>query len=85
MIDKAKVLGALQSARLKKYVLRTVVAFALIGVIGFLVLPPLVKYVVVTKASEALHRTVDIKRIAINPYALTLEIDGFVDSGARQH
>ena len=76
MIDKAKVLGALQSARLKKYLLRTVVAFVLIGVVGFLVLPPLVKYVVVTKAGEALHRTVDIKRIAINPYALTLEVDG---------
>lgn len=76
MIDKARVLAVLQSAKLKKYVLRAVIAFALIGVIGFLVLPPVVKYFVLAKASEALHRTVDVKKISINPYALTLEVEG---------
>lgn len=76
MIDKAKTLAVLKSARLKKYVLRAVIAFVLIGVVGFLILPPVVKYFALTKASEALHRTVDVKSISINPYALTLKLEG---------
>ena len=76
MIDKAKMLAMLKSAKLKKYVLRAVIAFALIGVLGFLVLPPVVKYFVLAKASEALHRTVAVEKIRINPYALSLEVEG---------
>ena len=60
MIDKAKTLAVLKSAKLKKYVLRAVIAFVLIGVLGFLVLPPVVKYFALAKASEALHRTVEV-------------------------
>ena len=76
MIDKAKALAVLKSAKLKKYAVRAVIAFALIGVLGFFVLPPVVKYFALAKASEALHRTVDVKKIRINPYALSLEIEG---------
>ena len=76
MIDKAKALAVLQSAKLKKYLIRAVLVFALIGVVGFLILPPVVKYFVLAKASEALHRTVDVKKISINPYALTMEVEG---------
>lgn len=76
MIDKAKTLAVLKSAKLKKYVLRAVIAFVLIGVLGFLVLPPVVKYFALAKASEALHRTVEVKKIHINPYALSLEVEG---------
>ncbi|MFT3850072.1 MAG: DUF748 domain-containing protein [Propionivibrio sp.] len=76
MIDKAKTLAVLKSARLRKYVLRAVIAFVLIGVVGFLILPPVVKYFVLAKASEALHRTVDVKSIHINPYALSMEVEG---------
>ncbi len=76
MIDKAKTLAVLKSARLKKHVLRAVIAFVLIGVVGFLVLPPVVKYFALAKASEALHRTVEVRKIHINPYALSLEVEG---------
>lgn len=63
---------------MKKYgAARAVIAFALIGVLGFLVLPPVVKYFVLAKASEALHRTVAVERFRINPYALSLEMKAF--------
>ena len=76
MIDKARVQAVLQSARLRKSVLGVVIAVVLFGVFGFLVLPPVVKYFALSKASEALHRTVEVNRISINPFALSLEVEG---------
>lgn len=76
MIDKTAVLTTLRSPRAKKYGLRTLVVVATIGVLGFFALPPLVKSLVVEKLGQALHRPVSVERISINPYALSLQIDG---------
>ena len=76
MIDKTKIKTVLQSPRTRKYGLRLAIAFVLIGVLGFLVLPPIVKHVLLGTVSEALHRPVTIKAISINPYALSVTLEG---------
>jgi len=45
---------------------------------GFFILPPVLKSVLVKKLSENLHRQVTIQKIKINPYALTLDVKGFL-------
>ncbi|MCM8596835.1 DUF748 domain-containing protein [Accumulibacter sp.] len=47
-----------------------------IGVVGFLVLPPIVKSILLDRLSESLQRRVSIESISINPYALSLQVDG---------
>ena len=76
MIDKMKVQAVLKSPRTRKYGLWFVAAFVMVGVLGFLVLPPVVKHVLLGKMSEALHRPVVIKSISINPYALSVTVEG---------
>ncbi len=76
MIDNAKIQSALQSPRTRKYGLRLIIAFVLVGVLGFLVLPPVVKHVLLGQLSEALHRPVAVKNISINPYALSATLEG---------
>jgi hypothetical protein len=62
---------------LKRYVLWFAAALAAFAVIGFLVLPPVVKSVLVKQLSQKLHRPVDIRAIRINPFALSVRVDGF--------
>ena len=76
MIDTTKIQTVLQSPRTRKYGLRLLIAFVLVGVLGFLVLPPVVKHVLLGTVSEALHRPVAIKGISINPYALSVTLEG---------
>lgn len=76
MTNRTQFLAALSSPKTRRYGLRLLLAFALIGVIGFFVLPPIVKSVMLDKLGVALHRTVSVKDIRINPYTLTVQIDG---------
>jgi len=62
---------------LKRYVLWVAVALASFAVIGFLILPPIVKSVLVKQLSEKLHRPVEIRTIRINPFALSVRVEGF--------
>ena len=50
---------------------------ALVGITGFFILPPLVKSIALKQLGAKLHREVTIEKIAINPYALTLTVNGF--------
>ena len=59
-----------------RYSLYVTVAIALFAVIGFFVLPPLAKSLLLEHAGKALQRTVAVKQIRINPFAMTLDIDG---------
>ncbi len=52
-------------------------AVVLYTVVGFWVLPPLVKRIAVEKLTEALHRQAAIRAIEINPYTLSLTVKGF--------
>jgi len=76
MIDKTALANVLRSPRTKKHGLRALAAFLLVGVLGFLVLPPVVKSVLVGQLSEVLHRPVTVERVSINPYNLSLRLDG---------
>ena len=76
MIDKAKLQQLATSPRTKRYALRTVIAFVALSLFGFFALPPIVKHVMLSQLGEALHRTVSVQEIHINPYALSVEIDG---------
>ena len=77
MIDKTKLQTLLRSPKTRKYGLRFVVTLVVIGVLGFFVLPPIVKSVALDQLGKALHRPVAIKSVSINPYALTLALEGF--------
>lgn len=76
MIDKAKIQTALRSPGAKKYGLRFLIAFVLVGVLGFLVLPPIVKSVALDQLSKALHREVSVKSVSLNPYVLSATVEG---------
>lgn len=76
MINKEKLQTVIQSPKTKKYGLRLLLAIVLVGVIGFFVLPPIVKSVLLDKLGEALHRQVSVKSVNINPYALTVTLEG---------
>jgi hypothetical protein len=64
------------SLSVRKYALRVAVALLVIGALGFLVLPPLVKSTLVEKLSAVLHRPVSAESISINPYTLSVQVAG---------
>lgn len=61
----------------KKILIGLAATFALIGIIGFFILPAVIKPVAVEKLAALLHRQVAIEKININPYALSVTIRGF--------
>ena len=61
----------------KKILIGLVATFVLIGIIGFFILPAVIKPIAVEKLSAALHRQVSIEKISINPYALSVTVRGF--------
>ncbi len=63
--------------KLRRYALWAAVALAVFSIVGFFVLPPIVKSVLVKRLSESLHRPVAIQAIRINPFALSTRVLGF--------
>lgn len=61
---------------IKKYGLRIALVLLVIGVLGFLVLPPVVKSILVEQLAKALQRPVTVEGISINPYTLSVQVDG---------
>jgi uncharacterized protein involved in outer membrane biogenesis len=47
-------------------------------IVGFLILPPILRYVAVKEISQQLNRDVSIKKIKLNPFALSTTIDGLL-------
>ena len=62
--------------RVQKIVLWSAAALILYTILGFLVLPPILKIVLEKKLPEALHRPSFIQKIKINPYTLTATLEG---------
>ena len=50
---------------------------AVYAIVGFLILPSIVKSVMVKRLSEKLHRPVAIRAIRINPFDLSARVEGF--------
>ncbi|PKN70040.1 MAG: hypothetical protein CVU54_08400 [Deltaproteobacteria bacterium HGW-Deltaproteobacteria-12] len=61
----------------KKILISIIAIFAFIGIIGFFILPAVIKPIAVEKLAALLHRQVTIEKISINPYALSVIIRGF--------
>ncbi|MEF8703346.1 MAG: DUF748 domain-containing protein [Candidatus Accumulibacter sp. UW26] len=76
MTEKIAAAPVTAAVTLRKYGLRLLLAVLIFSVLGFLVLPPLVKGIVVAQLSEILQRPVSIESVTINPYALSLQVDG---------
>ena len=76
MIDNVKFQTVLHSPITKKYTLRLVFAFVVVGLLGFFVLPPLVKSMLLEQLGKALHRSVSANSVRINPYALSVTLEG---------
>ena len=64
--------------RFKKYIIGVAVFFVVFTLVGFFVLPPILKSILTRKLSENLHREVSIRQIKLNPYALSLTVRGFL-------
>jgi len=62
--------------RLKKIFIGLIIFFVLFTLLGFFVLPPILKSILTKKLSENLHRSVTINQIKINPYALSVAVRG---------
>jgi len=77
MLDKEKFQAVLRSSRARKYGIRVLLTIALIGILGFFVLPPIVKSVAQDQLGKALHRPVAIGSVHINPYALSINLEKF--------
>jgi len=67
----------LNRARLKRIAWWIIGIVAGYAVVGFLVLPPIVKSVLSKQLAELLHRPVTIEAIQINPFLLTVKVAGF--------
>src|SRR5215217_8719067 len=53
-------------------------ALGLYALIGFVILPPIIKSVMTNQLSERLHRPVSIREVLINPFTWSVQISGFV-------
>ena len=58
---------------LTRWAFWVVVAYS---VIGFFIAPPIVRWVLVGQLKEKLHRDASVRKVRLNPYALSVTIDG---------
>lgn len=65
-----------RAPRARKFVWWTIGTLAAIGVLGFLIAPPLVRGKLERTLTELLHRKASIESISINPYALSATVRG---------
>jgi hypothetical protein len=63
---------------LKKAVLWAIGFFIVFSAAGFFVVPPIARSVLLKQVSAALHRDVSIKAVRVNPYTLSVTIQGFI-------
>lgn len=66
---------AAQSRHGRRIGIGVLVAFLMIGVLGFLAVPPLVRSLLQDTLTAKLHRPVTIGAVAINPYALSARLE----------
>jgi uncharacterized protein involved in outer membrane biogenesis len=66
-----------QHPRLRRGLVWTGGGIIVIGVLGGLVLPPVLKSVAVDLLSDKLHRPVSLQAVHFNPYTLSLGLEGF--------
>ena len=62
--------------RFKKLIIGAAVFFVLFTVIGFFVIPPIVKPYLLETLSKTLNRQVSLSDLTLNPYTLTVTLRG---------
>ncbi|MDY7032172.1 MAG: DUF748 domain-containing protein [Thermodesulfobacteriota bacterium] len=62
--------------RFKKLIVTIMSIFILYTIVGFFVVPPILKSILTKKLTEQLRREVSIQDIDMNPYALSLRVEG---------
>jgi uncharacterized protein involved in outer membrane biogenesis len=72
--------------RAKKILIGLVILFAVFTLVGFFVIPPIVKSILTKQLSENLHREVAIEQIKFNPYTLSMSVRGLTikDKGSSE-
>ncbi|MBL9190178.1 MAG: DUF748 domain-containing protein [Opitutaceae bacterium] len=65
------------SSRLKRWLVAFAALLVVFTVVGFFVLPPIIKAQAEKRLAAELGRTVRIGQVAVNPYALSLTIEDF--------
>lgn len=66
----------MRSVRIRRVFVWLAALLVLFTVVGFFVLPPIIKSVLTKKLSETLGRQVTVQEVRVNPYSLTVRIDG---------
>ncbi len=61
----------------QKILFWTIIFFISYTIIGVFILPPILKSILQKRFTENLNRTVTIEKIKVNPYALSLTMNGF--------
>nr|MBF0221841.1 DUF748 domain-containing protein [Desulfobulbaceae bacterium] len=64
-------------SRPKKIALSVLTGFTLYALVGFLILPPIIKLTLEKKLPPILHRDVSVNKIRLNPLTLSATIEGF--------
>src|SRR5690349_548120 len=70
--------GIISSWRRRKWLRRSVYAIIVYTVVGFLILPPIVRVIAVKQLSKELNREVTIEKIRLNPFALSVAVRGLL-------
>jgi uncharacterized protein involved in outer membrane biogenesis len=63
--------------RFKKILLGCAAFMIVFTLVGFFAVPPLLKSILIKQLSKDLHRDVSINKIQLNPYTLSIKIEGF--------
>lgn len=72
---------SLSHPRVKRVIYGLVIALVCFAIAGFFILPPVLKSVLVKNLSEKLHRTVAIGKVSVNPFVLSVDLEGIHISG----
>jgi hypothetical protein len=77
MTDETKFKAALSSPRMRKIFSWVLISLLVFAIVGFFVLPPVIKYLLTRELSEKLHRPTTISQIKVNPFAFSVTVKGF--------
>jgi len=70
-------MGTGQHRTMKKWAIRIGVAMVLYTVVGFFVLPAIIKSQMLKRLPALTHRNVTVQKVKLNPYALSFTLAGF--------
>src|SRR5690349_23715472 len=68
--------GKAAKLRSRKWLKRGAWALVIYTVVGFLILPPIIRAIAVKQIAKELHREVTLEKVRLNPYALSVSIRG---------